>query len=108
MRWPRQKLEVFLALNLRHQTAAQFAARYWERVRAAQGSNKLELHRLLWALWRLVDVLGDVTHTQARNSYNNAFGKSLTAAQWTALWSARVIPAKDRYLALLAEGNIDG
>jgi len=97
-----------LALNLRHQTAAQFASRFWARVRGAQHTNKLEFHRLMWRLWELVDQNGDVTHTQARNSYNNAFGKSLTAPQWTTLWNARVIPAKDRYLALLAEGNIDG
>lgn len=106
--WPRLKREKSLALNLRHQTAAQFAARFWARVRDTQNSNKLEFHRLLWVLWRLVDQNGAVTHTQARNSYNNAFGKNLTAVQWTALWNARVIPAKDRYLALLTEGNIDG
>lgn len=97
-----------MALNLRHQTAAQFAARFWKRVRDAQHSNKMEFHRLMWLLWRLVDQTGDITAAQARNSYNVAFGKNLTAGQWATLWTSRVIPAKDRHLALLAEGAIDG
>lgn len=97
-----------MALNLQHQTSAQFAARFWARVRDAQNTNKLEFHKLMWRLWTWVDQNGDITHAQARNSFNTAFGKSLTAAQWTALWASRVIPAKDRYLAVLAEGAIDG
>ncbi len=96
-----------MALNLRHQTASQFAARFWARVRAAQRQDKAEFHRLMWRLWSLVDG-GDITATQARNSFNAAFGKSLTSAQWNTLWNSRVIPAKDRYLALMSEGAIDG
>lgn len=96
-----------MALNLRHQTAVQFAARFWARVRDAQHSNKMEFHRLMWKLWGWVQA-GDITATQARNSYNTAFNKALNATQWTTLWSARVIPAKDRYLAVTSEGAIDG
>ena len=96
-----------MAIDLKHQTTAQFAARFWALMRDAQHSNKQEFHRLMWRLWTWVDGR-DITTAQARNSYNLAFGKSLTAQQWTTLWSGRVVPAKDRYLAMMAEGAIDG
>jgi hypothetical protein len=91
-----------MALNLRHQTAAQFAARFWERVRAA---DRLEFTRLMYWLTRRL-VAGDLTDTQARNSFNAAFGRSLTAGQWTTLRSNRITPAHDRYAAMLAEGEL--
>lgn len=96
-----------MALNLKEQTLAQFAVRFWGRVRDAQQGNKVEFHRLMWRLWTWV-TNGDITATQARNSFNTAFGKTLTATQWNTLWNSRVIPAKDRYLALMAEGAING
>lgn len=91
-----------MALNLRHQTAAQFAARFWAAVRVA---DKLEFSRLMWWLTRRL-VAGDLTDTQARNSFNTAFGRSLTAQQWTALRTSRITPAHDRYAAILAEGEL--
>lgn len=91
-----------MALNLRHQTAAQFAARFWERVRAA---DRLEFSRLMWWLTRRL-VAGDITDAQARNSFNAAFGRSLTALQWTTLRANRITPAHDRYAAMLAEGEL--
>jgi len=91
-----------MALNLRHQTPAQFAARFWGRVRAA---DKLEFSRLMyWLTRRLVE--GDLTDLQARTSFNTAFGRSLTAQQWTTLRANRITPAHDRWAAILAEGNL--
>ena len=91
-----------MALNLRHQTPAQFAAKFWERVRAA---DKLEFSRLMYWLTRRI-VAGDLTDLQARNSFNTAFGRSLTAQQWTTLRASRITPAHDRYAAMLAEGDL--
>lgn len=90
-----------MALNLRHQTPAEFAARFWARVRAAE---KLELSRLMYWLTRRI-VAGDITDLQARNSFNVAFGRNLNATQWTTLRSNRITPAHDRYAAILAEGD---
>ena len=46
---------------------------------------------------------GNLTSTQVRDSYNAAFGKSLNTTQWNTLVSTRLVPMKDRYLAMLAE-----
>jgi hypothetical protein len=95
-----------VALNLRHQTAGQFAARFWRRVDAAQKSgDKLTLHRLIWWVWLKIQA-GEITSDQARLSYNTHFGKSLNSAQWTALVTARFVPIKDRYAALIAEADV--
>jgi hypothetical protein len=91
-----------MALNLRHQTAAEFAARFWERVRAA---DKLEFCRLMYWLTRRL-VAGDITDAQARNSFNTAFNRSLNATQWTNLRNSRITPAHDRWAAILAEGDL--
>jgi hypothetical protein len=95
-----------MALNLRHQTAAEFAARFWAAVRDAyQSGDKIRFCRLLYWLERRLDA-GDITDAGARTSYNTAFGKSLNAAQWTTLRTTRIQPAHDRYAAILAEGSI--
>lgn len=95
-----------MALNLRHQTAAEFAARFWERVRAARDRrDQIEYCRLLYWLTRRL-VAGDITDAQARNSFNAAFNRTLNAAQWTNLRSTRITPAHDRYAAILAEGDL--
>lgn len=95
-----------MALNLRHQTAAQFAARFWAQVQAARREgNQVEFSRLMWWLTRRI-VVGDITDTQARNSFNAAFGRTLTAQQWTTLRANRITPAHDRYAAMLAEGDL--
>ena len=91
-----------MALNLRHQSPAQFAARFWERAREA---DKQEFSRLMYWLTRRL-VAGDLTDLQARNSFNTAFGRSLTAQQWTTLRANRITPAHDRYAAILAEGDL--
>jgi hypothetical protein len=51
-------------------------------------------------------VAGDITDAQARNSFNAAFGRSLTAGQWTTLRSSRITPAHDRYAAMLIEEDL--
>lgn len=95
-----------MALNLRHQSAAQFAARFWALVQAARrAGNQTEYARLLWWLTRKI-VAGDITDAQARSSFNTAFGRALTAQQWTTLRSTRITPAHDRYAAMLAEGDL--
>lgn len=94
-----------MALNLRHQTAAEFAARFWARVESVMGTDKLEFCRLMYWLERRL-VAGDLTDAAARNSFNAAFGRSLTAGQWTTLRSSRITPAHDRYAAMLAEGDL--
>jgi hypothetical protein len=59
---------------------------------------------MYWLTRRL--VAGDLTDTQARNSFNTAFGRSLTAQQWTTLRANRITPAHDRWAAILAEGEL--
>jgi hypothetical protein len=95
-----------MALNLRHQTAAEFAARFWQRARDARArGDQIEYSRLLYWLTRKI-VAGDITDAQARTSFNTAFGRSLTAPQWTSLRNTRITPAHDRYAAMLAEGDL--
>ena len=91
-----------MALNLRHQTAGEFAAKFWARV---QQADKLEFAKLMYWLTRRI-VAGDLTDAQARNSFNAAFGRSLTAGQWATLRANRITPAHDRYAAMLTEGNL--
>lgn len=91
-----------MALNLQHQTAAAFAARFWQRVWHAEPIERTRL--LYWLESRL--VAGDLTDAQARNSFNAAFKRNLNATQWTALRAARIAPAHARYAATLAEGDL--
>ena len=86
-----------MALNLRHQTPAQFAARFWGLARAA---DKLEFSRLMYWLTRRL-VAGDLT-----DSFNAAFGRTLNATQWANLRANRITPAHDRYAAMLVEEDL--
>jgi len=62
-----------MALNLNHQTASEFIARFREAYRRG---NKERLAKL--AKWLLAKIAaGDITDTQARNAFE------LTAPQWT-------------------------
>ncbi len=95
-----------MALPLKHQTAAQFAARFWARVRAAcQAGDKREYHRLVWWVWTQIQA-GHLTSDQVRLSYNKAYGKSLNTTQWNNLVTTRFVPMKNRYLELLAEADL--
>lgn len=95
-----------MALNLQHQTAAEFAARFWDACKAAkQSGDQLRYCRLLYWLERRL-VAGDITDNGARNSFNTAFNRSLSAAQWTTLRNDRIKPAHDRWAAILADGDL--
>lgn len=95
-----------MALVLKYATGAQLADRYWTHLQDAYSTgDKLAYGRLLWWLEERL-LAGDLTDTQARNTFNTAFGRSLTAGQWTTLRTSRIQPAHDRYAALLAEGAL--
>jgi len=92
-----------MALALQHQTPEDFALRFWRSTRAAFDSGDRErYHRRIWWLWTKIQS-GDVTSAQARNSYNSAFGLSLTVAQWNTLVTNRFVPIKNRYAEFIAE-----
>lgn len=91
---------------LQEQTLAEFAARYWAGVQAAFAERDLLKYcRLLWWLEERL-VAGVFTDAQARTSFNTSYERSINAAQWTALRAARIIPAHDRYAAILAETDL--
>jgi hypothetical protein len=95
-----------MALNLQHQTAEDFALRFWRSTKAAfDAGDREKYHRRIWWLWTKIQS-GDITTAQARTSYNTAFGLSLTVAQFNNLVTTRFIPIKDRYVAWLAEGMV--
>lgn len=95
-----------MALVLQHQTAAEFAARFWSRLKAAYlANNKQVYHYLVWWVWNQIQ-LGNLTSDQVRLSFNVAYGRSLTVAQWNTLVTTRFIPIKDRWLAMLAEADL--
>jgi hypothetical protein len=95
-----------MALDLKHQTAAQFAARFWSRLRAAyQAGDKLTYHRMVWWIWACVQD-GSLTSDQVRLSFNNAYGRSLNTTQWNTFVTSKLVPIKDRYLAFLAESDL--
>lgn len=95
-----------MAINLVHQTAGQFADRFFARLQAAfENGNKVEFCRLIWWIYNRIQA-GDLTSSQVRTAYNNYFNKSLTSTQWNALVAARFAPARDRYQAMLDEAQI--
>lgn len=92
-----------MALPLQHQTAAEFALRFWRKTREAYDAGDLYVyHRNIWWLWTKIQD-GDVTSDQARTAYNTAFGKSLNVSQWNTLVTSRFVPIKDRYLTWIGE-----
>ena len=95
-----------MALDLKHQTASQFAARFWAKLKAAyQAGDKLAYHRMIWWLWKAVTD-GQLNNDAVRQSFNTAYGRSLTLAQWNTFVTSRLVPIKDRYLAFLAESDL--
>ena len=95
-----------MALNLKHQTAVQFAARFWAKLKTAyQGGDKLTYHKMIYWIWARIQA-GDLTSDQVRQSFNAAYGRSLTTAQWNTFVTSRLVPIKDRYLAMLAEADL--
>ena len=94
-----------MALVLNHQTAAQFAARFWTRCQSAYFNDRPEFERLVWWVWSRVQA-GDLTNDQVRLSFNAHFGRSLNTAQWNSFVTTRLVPIKDRYLARLNEAPL--
>lgn len=95
-----------MALTLRHQTAAQFAARFWARLRAAYAAgDKIAYGRMVWWLYGKVQA-GDLTTNDVRVSFNNAYGRSLTLAQWNTFVTSTLKPIRDRYQAMRDEANL--
>lgn len=78
-----------MPLNLQHQTAAQFVARFREAYRT---SNKERAAKLAAWLYDRVQA-GDITAAQVRT----AFG--FNAAQFTAFQS-RILALRDHYVAV--------
>jgi hypothetical protein len=86
-----------MALNLHHQTAAEFAARFWAKVRAAYSAgDKNEFARLLSWVYARVQA-GDLTNDQVRLSFNNAYGRNLDSAQWNSFVTNTLLPIVNRY-----------
>lgn len=95
-----------MAINLRHQTEGEFAARFWTKLRAAHASgDKLTFARLIWWLYGKVQS-GDLTSNQVRLSFNAAYGRSLNTAQWNSFISGTLQPIRDRYQAMLDQGDL--
>ena len=95
-----------MALSLLHQTAAQFAARFWARLRAAYvAGDKMAYSRMIWWLYRKVQA-GDLTTNDVRVSFNAAYGRALTLAQWNTFVTSTLKPIRDRYQALLDEADL--
>jgi hypothetical protein len=102
----RRVIQLNLTLTLNHQTQAQFAARFWARVRDARGNSEIvNWSRMIWWLIERINA-GDITDAGARTTFNTAFNRSLTAGQWTTFKTDRLIPIHDRYAAMLAEGDL--
>ena len=95
-----------MALDLKQQTASQFAARFWARVRATYASgNKYEFARLVWWAWSRIQA-GDLTSDQVRLSFNAAYGRSLNTAQWNSFVTSTLVPIEDRYLAIRDQADL--
>jgi hypothetical protein len=91
---------------LAHQTKEEFAARYWQELLAAyQEVDKVRVGYLIWWVYnRFSD--GGFTSNQLRLSFNTAYERSLTGAQWNTLVTDRLIPIRDRYQAMLDEAEL--
>lgn len=81
-----------MALNLRYQTPAQFAARLRKRFRNAEREECARIAH--WILRRI--QLGDFTEAQVRN----AFG--LTVQQWATLRTNKLEPLANAWAAVKA------
>ncbi len=95
-----------MALDLHHQTPAQFAAQFWARLkRAYLNGDKLKFSRMIWWLHGKV-TSGDITSNDARLTFNTAYNRSLTVAQWNSFVTNTLTPIKDRYQAMLDQADL--
>jgi hypothetical protein len=95
-----------VALNLKHQSTAQFAARFWDRLRLTyQDGNRLEFARMVWWLYGRVQD-GDFTSNDVRLSFNAAYSRNLNGPQWSAFVTDTLKPIRDRYQAMLDQVDL--
>lgn len=107
-----------MAITLIHQTPAQFAARFWAKMRAiyvlsslsglsksAKSVYKTEYSKMIWWLYGKVQA-GDLTTNDVRLSFNAAYGRALTVAQWSTFVTNTLKPIRDRYQAMLDEADL--
>ena len=98
-----------MALPLKHQTMAQFAARIWAKLRAAQTSgsetDKLRADRICWRLYGWYQA-GELTVPELRSSYNAFFGTSLNATQFNDNVLTKLLAARNRYQAALDASTV--
>lgn len=95
-----------MALNLVHQTEAQFADRFWATLRRKyEQGDKIEFARMIWWLHGKV-TSGDLTSNQVRLSFNAAYNRSLNTAQWNSFVTNTLTPIRDRYQAMLDQVDL--
>ena len=94
-------------MNLQHQTDAELAVRFWQRLRDAyRAGDKLRYHYMVWRIWRWVQD-GDLTSDQVRVSFNAFFGTNYASgSEWNTFVTTRMVPIKDRYLSFIAESEL--
>ena len=85
-------------------TPAEFATYFWTILRRAFWQNDKPLyHKMVWRLWKWVTD-GKLTNEQVRVSFNNYFGTNYASgSQWNTFIQNRMVPIKDRYLAMMSE-----
>lgn len=101
-----------MALNLIHNTPAQIAARFWARLQAQRQlavagdeAARIKFSRMIWQLYGHVQA-GDFTSNDVRLSFNAAYGRSLTLAQWNSFVTNTLAPIRDRYQAMIDQGDL--
>lgn len=93
------------ALVLKHQTAAEFATRYWNYLVETWRDDPGVRDKLVW--WLLQEITaGFITDAQARNSCNSVLGRSYTAATWLTFKTTTLQPIHDRYAAQQGQGGL--
>jgi|WetSurSiteA1Bulk_404760.scaffolds.fasta_scaffold03778_7 hypothetical protein len=95
-----------MALVLKHQTTSEFMGSYWAKIQKAYRNRDMwTVGKLITWIWEKVQV-GDLTNDQMRQSFNTAFGRNLTLSQWNTFVTTRIIPIKDRYIAMRDETEL--
>lgn len=94
-----------MAMNLVHQTVAEFVTRFWRRVDDAKSSDQARFHYLIWWLMERITA-GDINDALARGSFNAHYGRAFSPTEWTAFKVARLTPMHDRWAAVMAEGAL--
>ena len=95
-----------MAITFIHQTLAEFAARFWSKLRAEYAAdNKITYSKMIWWLYGKVQA-GDLSNNDVRVSFNAAYGRSLTVAQWNTFVTNTLKPIRDKYQAISDQGDL--